>query len=222
MLKLILIANIITCVCAFVGFIYGSITSFKPKKAVYPQMITLAVGCMAFGKLYQVVRLVTSGEIFGQFQLGVFGYIGSLLFLFSANYGAMDRIADDKSKAFRKYRIIGLAAPCVVAVLYAFFIFSTELPVMAQIVSVVTVVLAMNASYFHLKHLIFPDVDYGVIKCLRPYNFSALIYTFLCLVEMIVIGTGNEISILIIDILMGVILIDIIVLSERGIKKWKM
>ena len=220
-MKLILIANLITCVCAFAGFIYGSIKSFKPKKAVYPQMITLAVGCMAFGKLYQVVRLLTGGEVFGQFQLGVFGYIGSLMFLLSANFGAMDRIADDKSKALRKYRIISFAAPCAVAVLYALFIFSTELPLMAQIVSAVTTVVAMHASYFHLKHLIFPDVDYGVIKCLRPYNLSALVYTFLCLAEMIVIGTGNEISILIVDVFMGIILVDIIVLAERGIKKWK-
>ena len=220
-MNLILIANIITCVCAFAGFKYGYVQFFKPKKAVYPQMITLAVGCMAFGKLYQVVRVLTGGEIFGQFQLGVLGYIGSLMFLFSANFGAMDRIADDKSKAFRKYRIIALAAPCAVAVLYALFIFSTELPIMAQVVSAVTTVLAMHASYYHLKHLIFPDVDYGVIKCLRPYNASALVYTFLCLAEMIVIGTGSETAILIVDILMGISLIDITVLAGRGIKKWE-
>ena len=108
-MKLILIANIVACVCAFAGFIYGSIKFFKPKKAVYPQMITLAAGCLAFGRLYQAVRLLTGGDIFGEFQLGVFGVIGSLVFLFSANYGAMDSLADDKSKAFRKYRIISLA-----------------------------------------------------------------------------------------------------------------
>ena len=219
-MDLFLIANIITCVCAFAGFIYGSINFFKPKKAVYPQMIALAVGCMAFGKLYQVVRLLTGGEIFGQFQLGVFGCIGSLMFLFSANFGAMDRIADDKSKALGKYRIIALAAPAAVAALYALFIFSTELPLMAQIVSAVTALIAMHASYFHLKHLIMPDVDYGVIKCLRPYNLSALVYTFLCLTEMIVIGKCGAISILIVDVLMGIDLIGIVFLAERGIKKW--
>ena len=70
-MTLILIANIIVCICAFIGFVYGMIKFFKPKKAVYAKMITLAVGCMAFGKLYQVVRVLTGGEIFGQFQLGV-------------------------------------------------------------------------------------------------------------------------------------------------------
>lgn len=46
-MTLILIANIIVCICAFIGFVYGMIKFFKPKKAVYAQMITLAVGCMA-------------------------------------------------------------------------------------------------------------------------------------------------------------------------------
>ena len=73
-LKLFLIANIITCVCALVGFIYGIVKFFKPKKAVYAQMITLSVGCMAFGRLYQVVRLLTEGDITDSFQLGILGF----------------------------------------------------------------------------------------------------------------------------------------------------
>lgn len=219
-MKLILIANIITCVCAFIGFLYGRVKFFKPKKAVYPQMITLAVGCMAFGKLYQVVRLLTGGDIFGEFQLGVFGVIGSLMFLFSVNFGAMDSLADDRSKTFRKYRIISFAAPVVAAGLYILFLFLTDLPIFARVVSAVITVFVMQASYFHLKHLIFPDVDYGVIRCLKPYNLLALIYTFLCMVEMVVIGIGNEVCILIVDILMGTALIGIIVSAERGIRKW--
>lgn len=219
-MKLSLIANIITCVCAFIGFRYGSIVFFKPKKAVFPQMITLAVGSMAFGRLYQAVRLLTGGEIYMEFQLGVFGVIGSLLFLFSANFGAMDSIADDKSKAFTKYRIVSFAAPVAAAVLYVLFALGTDLPVFAKIVSAAITVFVMQASYFHLKHLIFPDVDYGVIKCLRLYNLLALIYSFLCMAEMIAIGIGNEICILIVGVLMGAILISIVVSAERGIKKW--
>lgn len=84
-MNFVLTANIITCVCSFVGFIYGMVKFFKPRKAVYAQMITLAVGTMTLGRLYQVVRLLAIGDIFERFQLGVFGVIGSLLFLFSAN-----------------------------------------------------------------------------------------------------------------------------------------
>ena len=74
-------------------------------------MITLAVGCMTFAKLYQAVRILTSGDILNEFQLGVIGVIGSLLFIFSANFGLMDSLADDGSKEYFRYRIIPLVAP---------------------------------------------------------------------------------------------------------------
>ena len=220
MINLIMIANIVTCVCAFGGFAYGSIKFFRPRKAIYPQMITLAVGCMAFGRLYQVIRLLTHGEIYGEFQLGVLGVIGSLLFLFSANYGAMDGLADDGSKEYRKYRLIALAVPAAVAALYFLFVFGPALPLAAQIIYALITILAMGAGYYHLKHLIFPDVDYGLIKYLRAYNLTALVYAFLCVAEMIAIGIRNEICILIVGVLMGANLVAIIIAAERGIKKW--
>lgn len=219
-MKLTLIANIITCVCAFTGFIYGSIKFFRPKKAIYPQMITLAVGCMAFGKLYQLVRILTGGDIYGEFQLGIFGVIGSLMFLFSANYGAVDRLADDHSKKYSKYRLLALAAPLVALVFHVLLLLRTNLPVFAQIIASIVSVLVMHASYYHLKHLIFPDVDYGLIKCLKPYNRLALLYSFLCMAEMYVIGIGNETGILVVSILIGIVLVGIVFAAERGIKKW--
>ena len=219
-MNLILIANIIICACAFAGFIYGIVKFFKPKKAVYAQMIALAVGCVAFGRLYQVVRLLTGGDMFNGFQLGVFGVVGSLLFLFSANFGAMDSLADDKTAKFKKYRIISFSAPVAALILYIFFIWFTDLPKSVKIASALVTVFVMLASYFHLKHLILPDVDYGIIKCLKMYNLLALIYTFLCLAEMIVIGLGNEIGILITDIMIGAVQIGVVISVERGMKKW--
>lgn len=219
-MTLILIANIIVCICAFIGFIYGMIKFFKPRKAVYAQMIALAVGCVAFGRLYQVVRLLTGGDMTSGFQLGVFGVIGSLLFLFSANFGAMDSLADDKSRSLIKYRLISFVAPVAALVLYILFVGLTDLPRSVKIASALVTVFVMQASYFHLKHLIFPDVDLGIIKCLKPYNLLALIYTFLCMAEMVVIGLGDEIGILIVGVLIGAILIGVIISAERGIKKW--
>ena len=219
-MTLILIANVIVCICAFIGFIYGMIKFFKPRKAVYAQMIALAVGCVAFGRLYQVVRLRTGGDMTSGFQLGVFGVIGSLLFLFSANFGAMDSLADDKSGKFLKYRLISFVAPAAALVLYILFVWFTDLPRSVKIASALVTVFVMQASYFHLKHLIIPDVDLGIIKCLKPYNLLALIYTFLCMAEMVVIGLGDEIGILIVGVLIGADLIGVVISAERGIKKW--
>ena len=183
-------------------------------------MITLSVGCMAFGRLYQVVRLLTDGDIFNEFQLGFLGIIGSLLFFFSANFGLMDSLADDGSKRFLKYRIIPIIAPITSLLLYVFFILMRDLPLLAKIMGAVLTFFVMETTYFNLKHLIFPDVDYGVINCLKTYNVLVLIYGFLCIVEIIVISGENEIAISVVGALMGLILLAIVPTLERGIKKW--
>lgn len=64
-----LFANLFICVCAFVGFVYGIIVLIKPNRAVFTQMITFAVGCLGFGKLYQIIRIITGGELVDKFQL---------------------------------------------------------------------------------------------------------------------------------------------------------
>lgn len=215
------VANIITCICAFIGFIYGIVRFFKPKKAVYAQMITLATGCMAFGRLYQTVRLATGGNILDEFQLGLFGVIGSLMFLFAANFGTMDSLADDKSKELRKYRIIPLAAPATILALYLIFILFADVSVLSKITGAIITLFAVQASYFNLKHLIFPDVDYGVINCLKLYNLLALIYSFLCVAEMIALSRENVIAVLIIGTLVGIVLVVLVPSVQRGMNKWK-
>ena len=219
-MNLSLITNIFTCVCAFIGFIYGIAKFFKPRKALYAQMITLAVGCMAFGRLYQTVRLLTGGEIYNEFQLGVLGAFGSLLFFFSANYGLMDSLADDGSKTFLKYRIIPLVAPLTAAVLYFIFILPYELPGIFKLIGAFLTLFVMGTSYYNLKHLIFPDVDFGVINCLKAYNLIVLLYSMMCIVEMISISRGAEILTTVIGVIIGIMLVIVVPVAERGIKKW--
>ncbi len=215
-----LISNLITCLCALIGFIYGIAEFFKPKKAVYAQMITLAVGCVVFGRLYQMVRLITAGDISNEFQLGILGVIGSLLFLFSANYGAMDSLADDGSKSFAKYRLIAMTAPAAAAAIYVVFILICDFPLLIKAEAGVIAAFAALASYFNLKHLIFPDVDYGVINCLKAYNLLALIFDFLCIAETVAVSYNNELAVLIIGIITGAVLIAITPTVKRGIMKW--
>ena len=211
----------ITCICALIGFVYGIIRFFKPKKAVYAQMITLATGCMAFGRLYQAVRLATGGNILNEFQLGIFGVIGSLMFLFAANFGTMDSLADDKSKALRKYRIIPLAGPAAILALYLIFILFADVSVFNRITGAIITLFAVQASYYNLKHLIFPDVDFGIINCLKLYNLLALIYSFLCVAETIALSRESEIAVFITGVLMGVVLAALVPAVQRGMNQWK-
>lgn len=183
-------------------------------------MITLAVGCMAFGRLYQVVRLLTGGSIIDEFQLGFLGVIGSLLFFFSANFGLMDSIADDGSKQYLKYRIIPVAAPVAATALYLIFVLFADMPEIIKIMGAVITLFAVQSSYYNLKHLIFPDVDYGVIKCLKTYNFLTLLYSLMCITEVIAIGRNNEIAVLVTDVIIGALTLAVVPSVERGIKKW--
>ena len=219
-MNLNLIANIITCAGASAGFIYGAIRFFRPRTAVYAQMITFAVGCMAFGRLYQAIRILTVGDFTSRFHLGILGVIGSLMFFFSANFGLMDGIADDGSAAYRKYRLLPVTAPVLAAVLYLGFFLLSEQPLLVKIASFVVTLFAALASYFNLKHFIFPDVEYGVIKCLKPYNLLALVFEFLCVAEMIAVSRESDVFALIIGILMGIVLPAIVISVDRGIKKW--
>lgn len=219
-MDLFLISNIITCLCAFAGFIFGIVKFFAPKKALYAQMITLAVGCMAFGRLYQVVRILTGGEILEEFQLGVLGVLGSLVFLFSANFGLMDSLADDGSKQYFKYRVIPLAAPAAAVTVYAAVFLFGDSPLLEMIVAGILTVFISGASYYNLKHLIFPDVDFGVINCLKTYNLLALVFEFLCVAEMLSNKSGSGVPALIIGVLSGAVLLAITPAVERGMKKW--
>ena len=219
-MNLLLLANIIVCAAAFLGFVYGGIKFFRPKKAIYAQMITAAVGCMAFGRLYQVVLLMITGKVTDRFQLGVFGIVGSLLFLFSANFGVMNSLADDGSKQYRKYRIIAILAPVSALALYLVFFPFSEVAVSMKVTAGIVTLIVMLASYFNLKHLIFPDVDYGVINCLKTYNLLAIILELLCIAETVALSRGSDIAVLVTDVLMSAILIIIVPTVERGIKKW--
>ena len=217
---LYLISNLFVCVCALFSFIYGITQFFKPKKAIYAQMIVLGVGCIAFGRLYQVVRLLTGGDILNEFQLGILGVIGSLMFFFSANFGAIDSLADDKSKKYSKYRLIAFAAPLAALALYIGFLLFLGAPRLWKIIGAVVTFFIMQTTYFNLKHLIFPDVDYGVINCLKPYNAAVLFYALFCIADIIAMSRESEIAVAIVSAEIGITVLLITLLLAKGVKKW--
>jgi len=219
-LKLYLTANVIGFVCALFGFIYGGIKFFKPKKAMYAQMITLALGCSAFGRLFYIVRLLTGGFITANVQLGFFGIIGSFMFFFSGNFGALDSLTDDGSKKYSKYRLIGCIAPIIFIALYVLFFLTSRVSLRWKILGAVQTVLTCLSTYFNLKHLVFPDVDYGVVRCLRPYNLLVLIFSVSVFFECVSLSRDIPAMTLICCIITGIITAAMMPMIVRGLKKW--
>jgi len=220
-MDLILIANIIACLGALGGFIFGAIKFFRPKKSIYALMITLFCGVTVFTRLYQIIRVIVIGELVDRVNLGVIGFIGSLLFLFTANFGVMDKIGDDGAKSLRKYRLIPLAMPAAVLAAYLVFFFFTDLTTLIKVVAGSIAFFVCLSSYYNLKHLILPDVKNGIIDCMRQYNLFALIYEILCIIELITMTRGLAIGTIIICSLMGIVSPLTIISVARGVKKWK-
>ena len=205
---------------ATVGFGYGLYRFFRGRSAMYIKMIVFGIGCAMLGRLFETLQLFANGQIQSGFHVGVLGVVGSFLFFFTANFGQMDSLVDDGTAEFRKYRLTALAAPVVVIGLYVIYFIRTGFGQDAVVNGIKTLIIS-QAAFFHLKHVIMPDVDCGVIRSLRLYNLLALIYVFLCMGEML-LGTINLPALLIsVYVLMCVNLLAFVPALERGVKKWQ-
>ena len=207
-------------VCAGIGFGYGLFRFFRDESALYVRMIIFGVGCAMLGRLFTTLLVLVNGDLFDGFNVGMLGIIGSFLFFFSANYGQMDSIVDDGSPKFRKTRIIALAAPLTVVVLWCVIAATYGVDSSSIWVGIEMLFVAL-ASYYHLKHLIIEDVSFGLIRSIRSYNLLSLIYALLCIMEVLVVCFSlPTFCVVIVYVLECAVLLAFVPVLERGVKKW--
>ena len=215
------ISELIVLICALIGFVYGMIKYSGLNKPPFPQIIVFAVGCVACGRLYLVVQNLTGTDLTDKFHLGVLGVIGSLLFIFSANFAAADSVGDKGSLKVGKYRLIAAAAPLTALLFYVISSVVVQKTTLELILGLGLTVMVMCTSYFNLKHLLLSHTDNGLMNRLKAYNILALIYAFLCMVQQFALAINSEIAALITGILIGAVMLFIIPAIEIGVKKWK-
>ena len=215
------ISELIVLICALIGFVYGMIKCIGLKNIPFLQIVVFAVGCVACGRLYIVVQNLTGTDLSDKFQLGVLGVIGSLLFIFSANFGAVEKIADIDKKKSRKYRFIAAIAPITVLLFYVISSVVVSKSTLELISGGGLTLLVMQSSYYNLKHLLLSGADNGLLAHLRTYNILALIYASLCMAQQFALSINSEIAVLITGTLIGAIMLFIIPAAETGVKKWK-
>ncbi len=210
--------NLAMAVCALVGMTLGGLYYLAPRKPLYASMIVLGVGCIVLARTYQFARLLTGLDIIDIFQLGVFGIIGTFAFFFSANFGQIDSLVDDGSKEFFRYRLIAWCGPVAVLIMY---LIAAQNCYFAEKIAYGLVALSVGAaSYYHIKHILIPDVDYGVVHCLRKYNSLALFYGLLCMLEIIFVEHRIAMAVLIVGILQCITSIMIVPVMDKGVKLW--
>ena len=219
-MSVLLLENLAILVCAAVGFLFGAFRYLRPKQPLYASMIVLGLGCILLGRLFQCVWLWMGGALTEDFQIGVLGAVGAFSFFFSANYGQIDSLVDDGGKEFRRWRIAAWVGPVCVAALYALILFSSAGAAFKAAHGLTAFMIAL-AGYFHVKHLIIPDVDYGVVRCQRGYNALALCMGLAGMAESIALARNNELLVMIAGGLLCVLSLALVPVMDRGVKRWK-
>ena len=211
--------NLALFLAALAGFLYGAVRFFRGKKALYLQMIVCGLGCMMLSRLFQVVMILNLGALRQGFHVGYLGYSGMFLFFFSANYGQMDSLVDDGSAALRPYRRKALYAPAAVLLIYLPIALSGA-SLSMKISCALIAALAAAAAYYHMKHLIIPDVDYGIIRSIRGYNRFALLIGLLSMTELATLALDMRGALIPLGAALGVDYLLLLPILERGVKQW--
>lgn len=204
---------------AAIGIIYGIYLLIKKKPPLYFQLIVYAVGCLMLGYIFDICDYLVRGVRDDEYLIGYLGSIGSFLFLLTASTGYMDGIIDDGTSEMKRYRYIAWIAPVLLAILWVPNMFANT-PIPTKVVYSILWIPAMFCSYFNLKHAIIPDMGFGFVKAIRPLNVAALSFTFFQLIHLTLWNFCGWVPLLISGIVFGCSCIVMIVMADKGVRKW--
>jgi hypothetical protein len=219
-----LISEIVKTLLFAVSAIWGMAVSFKKRGALFLQIVACGLCCMALGSIFVFSLNITAPEalheqLLGGFNLGLLGTFGLFAFLFSASFGQIDGLGDDRSASLRKYRLLALIAPAVAILVLAAIVFSGIQPSM-RIIYMVLFLPSILASYYNLKHLIIPDVELGILASIRAYNLVVLIMTLLVLIGTAAQHYGLAVCYGILNILTGISAPVVFYFAKKGTEGW--
>lgn len=220
-MKLQFIANIYMLFCSTIALGYGLSKILSRKKAAaYFTFSVFAVLCVVLSRLYYSVSVICFDEVPQIFNLGFLGYFAMFMFIFFSNYGQIDKLVDDRKSLKPVYRII----PAIIPVIELFFGITAVLygtaDISVCISFLIMTVLAGWAGYFNIKHIIVPDVDFGIAKSIRGYNFTALLIEILSLVEVGLSCFDIIEPIIWVEAVLGILYLAVLPILYKGVKKW--
>lgn len=214
------IAELIPLCATLFSFVYGLNKFFKKGKPLFLQSITMAMGCHSLGSIYHLCQTLTTDTVLDGFTPAYLGRIGFFLFLVTASYGQMDRIVDDGTRRMLPGRIIALIAPICAVLLYLPNGLMDDLPTATKIAVLLVWLPATVSVYYNLKHAIIPDLDFGFIKAIKPYNILATCLGFAELLCLTAWDYLYGIQMAITAIVFAVLCIAMMLAAKKGAEKW--
>ena len=218
------ISEMIMTLLFLVAAIWGAVISFGKKSALFLQIVACGLGCMALGNVFAFALQLTAPEdvlrdLTEGFHIGLLGIFGMFAFLFSASFGQIDGLGDDRSEVLQEYRLIALSAPVGVIVLLILML-TSGIGWQKQAMYGVLFLPAILASYYNLKHLIIPDVEDGILAAIRKYNFTTMLLTALVMASFVVKFYGLTLAYGIVSILCGVCALFVLWFAKDGTERW--
>ena len=199
---------------------YGLKHFFKKGKPLFLQTITMAMGCHALGSIYHLCQSLTSDRLVEGFTPAYLGRIGFFLFIITASFGQMDKIVDDGSSKMKPSRYIALIAPICAVLLYIPNYIHIAVPFRTKIIYALVWIPAIIAVYFNLKHALIPNLDFGFIKAIKPYNILTL---SLCFSELICLTAWDYYYVVLLavsSVIFGILCFCTMVAAKKGAEKW--
>ena len=184
------------------------------------QSLTMAMASHALGSIYHLCQTLTSENIVEGFTPAYLGRIGFFLFILTASYGQLDRIVDDGSSKMRSARIIALIAPLFAVLLYIPNAVIEDVAISTKVVYALVWIPAIFSVYFNLKHAIIPDLDFGFIKAIKPYNILVLCFSFSELLCLTAWNYYKDIPLALSSILFAILCVSTIIVAKKGVEKW--
>ena len=214
------IAELVPLIATLFSTVFGLKYFFKKGKPLCLQSITMAMASHSLGSIYHLCQALASDTLVEGFTPAYLGRIGFFLFILTASYGQLDRIVDDGSEKMQKARILALIAPILAVLLYIPNALIEDVPVETKVVYAIVWIPAILSVYFNLKHAIIPNLDFGFIKAIKPYNIFILSLEFS---ELLCLGAWDyyyPAQMAITAVIFAILCVCTMVAAKRGVEKW--
>ena len=177
-----ILLEIIYTVVAFGAVVIGMFKYFREKSPLFIQMVVCMLGCRFFNGLLDLL-LVRNNVNMDSFTVSSLVQFAQFLFLICANIGPLDHLCDDGSRANRKYRIIAIVIPVLIYGIMICYTIYDEFSRTDYLILLIPVLVPLYSLYYHIKHLIIPDVKGGIVRSIRPYNAICILNCFALFME---------------------------------------
>ena len=218
----IFFCQIVACVIIVAAFIYGAVHIFKKGTPLYQQIIMWSVSCFGIFMIASAFTTLVFEVKELEANVSYIAIFGCLCALYSANYGAMDKVVTDDSAQNTVPKTVALATSCLFAVgIVTVFLFWVNSQLLTAITFLIVYLPMVPASYYNVKHLLMPVDEMGILKNNRGVNILSLVlYSAFLTFALILFFSQNDLLIGISYIVLSAIVAAITVCAKKGIVRW--